>query len=97
MGQQFFSVDAPTLGAVADRFDYAADLISHAARLRLGFDGSCAGRVHTAQGEALRRTLDRWGGELTRWARASTEIATALRLSSARYGRADLGAADRVG
>lgn len=97
MGQQYLFVDVAVLRDVANRFDTAADLITDAGRIRPGFDGATAGRVHTAAGDALRRALDRWPGELARWSRASAEIAAALRSGVRRYADADLGAADRVG
>lgn len=97
MGQQYFSVDVAALHDVANRLETAAELITAAGRIRLGFDGSAAGRVHAAEGDALRRALDRWPGELARWSRAGAEIAAALRSGARRYDAADLGAADRVG
>lgn len=100
MGQQLVYVDAAALRAVADRFDAGAEIIASVARARLGrlgFSAASAGRLHAARGEALRRTLDRWAGELTQWSRASAEIAAALRVNAQSYAEAELRAATRVG
>ncbi|MEB3050512.1 type VII secretion target [Mycolicibacter sp. MYC123] len=100
MGRQQVYLDAAGLRSVADGFDAAAAAIDSATRIRLGglvFDGSRAGRDHVGAGESVRRSLDSWAGELTRWSRASTEIAAALRAGAARYACAELSAADRLG
>jgi uncharacterized protein YukE len=100
MGQQHVYVDAPAMRAVTNRFDAAAEIIDAAVRTRLGtlaFDGASAGRAHVAGGDALRRALDRWVGELAQWSRASAEIATALRVGADGYADAELRAAARVG
>jgi hypothetical protein len=100
MGRQQVYLDVAALRSVADCFDTAAAAVDNAARIRLGglaFDGRAAGRDHVGAGEALRRALDAWAPELARWSRASTEIATALRAGLARYGQAELSAANRVG
>ena len=90
-------VDVAALDAVADRFDDAAGLIEQAARHRLTFDGATAGRAHTADGERLRSALDATLSDLTMWARATAEIATALRLGARRYRDADRSAAAGIG
>lgn len=95
-----FNVETAALRAAADRFDAGAELIDGAARSQLGrltFDGACAGRAHVAAGDALRHALDRWAGELSRWSRASTGIAAALRTGAASYADAELRAAGRIG
>ncbi|MDQ2626216.1 MAG: type VII secretion target [Actinomycetota bacterium] len=100
MGRQQVFLDAAALRSVADCFDDTAAAIDVAARIRLGglvFDGSAAGRDHVAAGEALRRALDAWAPELTRWSRAGFEIAATLRAGLARYGLAESFAADRIG
>lgn len=100
MGRQQVYLDATGLRSVADCFDATATAIDSAARIRLGglvFDGSTAGRDHLAAGEGLRRALDAWAAELTRWSRAGAEIAAALRAGLVRYGHAESSAADRVG
>lgn len=100
MGQRDAFVDPAAVRAVANRFDATAELIDDAVRTRLGtlaFGGATAGRAHAAHGDALRVALNRLTGELGQWARASVEIATALRASAERYAEADLHAAARVG
>ena len=99
MGQQNALVDAAAVQAVANRFDDTAQLIDDAVRThfaRLAFDGATAGRAYTGHGDALRFALNRLAGELSQWARATAEIATALRASADRYAEADLSAAGRV-
>jgi hypothetical protein len=100
MGQQHLYVDTTSVRAAANRFDATAENIDHAARIQLGrlaFDGASAGRAHVGGGDALRRALNRWAGELAQWSRASAEIATALRIGADSYGAAELRAAARVG
>jgi hypothetical protein len=100
MGQQDAFVDAAVVRTVANRFDATAVLIEGAARARFGrlvFDGATAGRAHVSHGDALRVGLHRLVGELEQWARATAEIATALRASADHYAEADLRAAARVG
>lgn len=99
MGQQHVYVDAAAVHAVAARFDAGAELLGGAAPAHLGrlaFDGAVAGRAHAAAGDAVRRALDRWAGELARWSRASAEIAAALRVGAASYTDAELRAAARA-
>ncbi|MEB3034108.1 type VII secretion target [[Mycobacterium] nativiensis] len=100
MGRQQLYLDAAALRLLADCFDATAADIDTATRIRLGglaFHGGVAGRDHVAAGEALRRALDCWAPELTRWSRATAEIAAALRAGLGRYTHAELSAADRVG
>ncbi|MCV7401973.1 hypothetical protein H7K24_17665 [Mycobacterium fragae] len=100
MGQRDAFVDAASVRAVARRFDGTADLIDSAARIqlrRLAFDGATAGQAHAAHGDALRLALDRLSQELAQWARATAEIATALRGGAEHYAEADLSAAARIG
>ena len=100
MGQRDAFVDAAAVRTVANRFDDAAQLIDGAVRThlcRLAFDGATAGRAYVGHGDALRLALNRLTGELVQWARATVEIATALRASADRYGEADLRAAARIG
>lgn len=99
MGQQNAFVDAAAVRTVANRFDGTAQLIDDAVRThfaRLAFDGATAGRAYIGHGDALRVALNRLAGELSQWARATAEIATALRASADRYVDADLSAAGRV-
>jgi hypothetical protein len=100
MGQHDTFVDAAMVRIVANRFDATAMLIEGAARTHFGrlvFDGATAGRAHIGHGDALRVALQRLVGELAQWARATAEIATALRASADHYAEADLRAAARVG
>jgi Excreted virulence factor EspC, type VII ESX diderm len=100
MGQGNATVDAAALRTVANRFDDAAQLIDSAVRTHFGsltFDGATAGRCYVGHGDALRLALNRLAGELGQWARATGEIAIALRASADRYIEADLSAAARVG
>jgi Excreted virulence factor EspC, type VII ESX diderm len=100
MGQRDAFVDAVAVRTVANRLDDAAQLIDGAVRthfFRLAFDGATAGRAYVGHGDALRLALNRLTGELAQWARATVEIAAALRASADRYGAADLRAAARIG
>jgi hypothetical protein len=100
MGQQNAFVEAAAVRTVANRFDDAAQLIDGAVRThlaRLAFDGAAAGRPYVGHGDALRLALNRLADELLQWARATGEIATALRASADRYAEADLSAAARIG
>lgn len=100
MGRQQLYLDAAALHSVADCFEATAADIDTTTRIRLGglaFDGNVAGRDHAAAGEEMRRALDGWASELTRWSRANTEIAVVLRAGLARYGHAESSAAERVG
>lgn len=85
--------------AVASRYDAAAELINGAnSQLgRLAFGGATAGRAHVVAGDALRTALTGLSDELSQWARASAEIATALRTGANRYADADLRSAARIG
>jgi Excreted virulence factor EspC, type VII ESX diderm len=100
MGQQDASVDAALVRTAANQFDATAVLIEGAARSHFGrlvFDGATAGRAHVRHGDALRAALHRLVGELGQWARATAEIATALRASADHYAEADLRTAARIG
>jgi transposase-like protein len=100
MGQRNAFIDAASVRTVANRFDDAAQLIDGAVRThfgRLAFDGATAGRAYIGHGDALRLALNRLADELAQWARATVEIATALRTSVDRYAEADLSAAARIG
>ncbi|MCV7444744.1 hypothetical protein AWB91_06825 [Mycobacterium paraense] len=83
---------ADQLGAVAELLDRAVG--DHLARLAFG--GACAGRAHTARGDALRVQLERLTAEVTRWSRAAAETAAALRAGADRYADAELYAAARI-
>ncbi|MGB9224708.1 hypothetical protein [Mycobacterium sp.] len=92
-------IDVAAVHAVADRISAAADIIDDAVSnhlSRLTFDGACAGRAHTARGDALRIALGRLTDELSQWSRAAGEIAVALRAGADRYADAELYAAARI-
>jgi Excreted virulence factor EspC, type VII ESX diderm len=100
MGQQNAFVCAAAVRTVANRFDDAAQLIDGAVRTHFGslaFDGATAGRAYIGHGDALRLALNRLAGELSEWARATVEIAHALRDTADRYVEADQSAAARIG
>ena len=89
-------LDIAAVRAAAERFDSVADELNRVARVPLTFDGSAAGRAHTADGDALRVAVDRVIGDLAGWARAAAEIAAGLRAGADRYVDADLGATARI-
>jgi hypothetical protein len=101
MGQpEIARVDVAALHTVARQYETIADIVEGAVRTHLTglvFDGATAGRMHVARGDALRTAVDHVVGQLSQWARASTEVAAALRASADRYAEADAGAARRVG
>lgn len=93
-------VDVAALLDVARGYDALADTVDAAARVhltRLSFDGAVAGRAYTARGDALRNSVEQVGDGMRLWARASVEIASALRASADRYVEADARGARRVG
>ena len=93
-------VDVAALLDVARGYDALADAVDAAARrnlMRLSFDGAVAGRSYTAQGDALRRSVEQVGDEMRLWSRACIEISSALRASVDRYVEADARGARRVG
>ncbi|OBA85489.1 hypothetical protein A5662_00140 [Mycobacteriaceae bacterium 1482268.1] len=93
-------VDVAAVRDAARRYDAAADILDTAIRTHLTglrFDGAVAGRVHTAQGDALRIAVDGVVQRLRQWARAATEIAAELRSSADRYAETDARGARRIG
>ncbi|APE16384.1 hypothetical protein BOH72_15295 [Mycobacterium sp. WY10] len=88
-------VDCVAVRAAAQRFDAAAGVLDGAATSRFGFDGSVAGRLHTAHGDAVRVALERLTAALAQWSRAAEEVAAALRVTADRYGDAELRAVIR--
>ena len=92
-------VDVAVLLGVARHYETSADVLDSALRTHLGleFDGSRAGRMHVARGDALRYAVDDVVAGLRQWSRAAAEIAAALRASADRYATADELAARRVG
>lgn len=92
-------VDVAALLDVARGYDALADAIEDAVRThlaRLAFDGAVAGRSYTAQGNAIRHSVEQIGDGMRLWSRVCTEIASALRASADRYVEADAHAARRV-
>ncbi|SOJ53549.1 hypothetical protein MSIMFB_01051 [Mycobacterium simulans] len=99
MGLVSAGIDVEMVHAVAERFSAAAELIDNAVTdhlATLAFHGACAGRAHTARGDALRAGLDRLAIELSQWSRAAVEVAVALRTTADRYADADRYAAARI-
>lgn len=92
-------IDVDAIRAVANRYHDAAELINAAnSQLgRLAFGGATAGRGYLVAGDALRTALTRLTDGVSQWARASAEIATALRAGANRYADADLRSAARIG
>ncbi|WKG04880.1 type VII secretion target [Mycolicibacterium sp. HK-90] len=93
-------VDAAALSSVAAGYGSIAADLDSVVRDRLRgplFDGASAGRVHVADGDAVRTAVDEVTDGLRRWARAGAEIAAVLRGSVDRYALADARAAARVG
>jgi hypothetical protein len=93
-------VDVAALLDVARGYDALADTVDAAVRVhltRLSFDGAVAGRAYTARGDALRNSVEHVRDGMRLWARASVEIASALRASADRYVEADARGARRVG
>jgi uncharacterized protein YukE len=93
-------VDAAALRVIAGRFDAGAETLNGVVRARLGrlsFDGASAGAAYTAAGDALHRGLQRLAAGVAQWARASDEIAVALRISADRYADTEARGASRIG
>ncbi|MBU8821815.1 type VII secretion target [Mycolicibacterium goodii] len=93
-------VDADALRAAANGYDAVAQTVDTIVRTALNrpvFDGAVAGRMHVAQGNAVRDALDDIIGAMRRWATSADDIAHVLRGSADRYGFADEYAASRVG
>ena len=93
-------VDVAAVLDAARQYDAAADIVDTAIRTHLTglrFDGAVAGRIHTAQGDALRIAVDDVVDRLHQWARAATEIAAELRACADRYVDVDARGARRIG
>jgi uncharacterized protein YukE len=100
MGPQTARVDVAAVRGVADEFDASAEMLSAAVRAhlsRLGFGGATAGRLYLSRGDDVRASLEQLADDVAAWARASTEIAAALRASADRYEQADSRTAARLG
>lgn len=84
----------------ARQYDTASDIVDAAIRTHLTglrFDGAVAGRIHTAQGDAIRLALNDLVHRLHQWARATKEIAAELRSCADRYVDVDDRGARRIG
>jgi len=93
-------VDVAALHDVARQYDAASDIVDAAVRTHLTglrFDGAVAGRVHAAQGDALRLAVDDLVHRLQQWTRAAAEIAAELRSCADRYVDVDVRGARRIG
>ena len=93
-------VDVAAVLDAARQYDTASDIVDAAIRTHLTglrFDGAVAGRMHTAQGDALRLALNELVHRLHQWARAATEIAAELRSCADRYVDVDELGALRIG
>ena len=93
-------VDVAALLDVARGYDALADTIDAAVRVHLTtlcFDGAVAGHAYAVHADALRNSVEHVGDGMRLWARASVEIASALRASADRYVEADARGARRVG
>lgn len=93
-------VDTAAVRAAAQQFDAAAEILDAALRIHLAglaFDGSTAGRDHSARGEAVGAAMHRLSGELAQWSRAAQEIGAALRAGADRYSDAESRAAAVLG
>jgi hypothetical protein len=93
-------VDAAAVLDVARQYETASEIVDAAVGAHLTglrFDGALAGRVHAAQGDALRIALDDLVHRLQQWTRASAEIAAELRSCAQRYVDIDARGAQRIG
>jgi hypothetical protein len=93
-------VDVAAVLDAARQYAAAADIVDSAVRTHLAglrFDGAVAGRMHTAQGDALRLAVDEMVNGLRQWSRAATEIAAELRACADRYVDVDIRGARRLG
>ncbi|AQT81406.1 hypothetical protein B1R94_22350 [Mycolicibacterium litorale] len=88
-------VDTAAMRIAAQRFDAVAGVLGGMPLTRLEFDGTVAGAVHTAHGNALRSAVERLVGQVAQWSRAAEEVAYALRMTADRYSDAELRAAVR--
>ncbi len=93
-------VDVAAVLDAARQYDVAADIVDTAIRTHLTglrFDGAVAGRIHTAQGDAVRIAVENVVDRLHQWARAATEIGAELRACADRYVDVDALGARRIG
>lgn len=90
------SVDTALVRAAAARIDTAAELLREAVdtHLRaLRFDGSSAGRGHSADGDAVRAAVQATVADGVRWAHAARELSRALRAGADMHAGAETAAA----
>jgi uncharacterized protein YukE len=93
-------VDVAAVLDIARQYDAASDMVDAAVQTHLTglrFDGAVAGRIHAAQGDALRLAVDDVVHRLRQWARACAEIAAELRSCADRYVDVDARGAQRIG
>ena len=93
-------VDIAAVLDAARQYDTASDIVDAAIRTHLTglrFDGAVAGRIHIAQGDALRMAINDLEHRLRQWARAAAEIAAELRSCADRYVDVDDRGARRIG
>lgn len=93
-------VDVAAVLAAARQYEIAGEALDAAVRTQLSglaFGGAEAGRLHVSRGDAVHVAIDRILDQLSSWARACSEIASALRAAADRYVEADLSAGRRVG
>jgi excreted virulence factor EspC (type VII ESX diderm) len=93
-------VDVPAVLDIARGYDAIADRIDAAVAAHLAdpsFDGAVAGRAHAARGDALHTAIGQLADQLRTWSRASSEIASALRVSVDAYVGVEALAARRLG
>jgi hypothetical protein len=93
-------VDVTAVLDAARRYDAVADMIEAAVNAHLAqpsFDGAVAGRSHAAQGDALRNAMGLLVDQMRTWSRASSEIASALRVSADGYAGVEAVGVRRLG
>lgn len=93
-------VDVAAVLDAARQYDAAADILDTAIRSHLTglrFDGAVSGRMHAAQGDALRAAVEHVVDRLHEWMRANTEVAAELRSCAYRYADVDIRGARRIG
>ncbi|WP_395308085.1 type VII secretion target [Mycobacterium sp. AMU20-3851] len=93
-------VDVAAVLDAAHRYDTVAATLDGAAQrclTVLAFGGARAGREYSAEGEDLRRAVDRTVDALRDWSRGCRDLAAQLRVSAAEYVQVDDRAARRIG
>lgn len=78
------SVDPAALRAAAQRIEAAAEIVVDAMTVNLQFDGSTAGRAHSAAGEAVRVAAETLVADARGWAVTADEVVVALRAAADR-------------